>query len=291
MFVLNVCEFKIPFPVMFQGRQYTIPFDNQWHEIPDGACEPNGVRGYLRCARTNPIPPIQIPNLIEIDLSTVGIYNPEESNEQKETIQEETSRPESKKQSPTISQENNQETQKTISEIKYGEIKELPDGAVPMEGIKGWLICRPTPTSPILPKMLEIDLNTVPIYNAEKYEVSNEDINKDQADSKENISDTITGREHSVVVVRVGKEDSSTASSEISEDSSTEIKSQDIKESTEVIIQESTEVNSLEDMLTPVTPQEPVKPLKGKHLKNRGIKSRIEKKTPHHSKDSVSADH
>lgn len=42
--------------------------------------------------------------------------------------------------------------------LKYGTTRELPDGAVPMEGIPGWLICRPNPPKP---QMIEIDLTSI----------------------------------------------------------------------------------------------------------------------------------
>jgi hypothetical protein len=144
MFVMNSWELKLPFTINYQGQQFIIPYDNIWHEVPDGCATPKGTKGYLRCAIANPIaPPQSLPSILEIDLSKIGIYDSEKyereiSNEQQltetktyevsptiKTNAEETLRRENEIESKTKDNPDSQETQTTIQ--RSNERKEITE--------------------------------------------------------------------------------------------------------------------------------------------------------------------
>jgi len=148
--------------------------------------------------------------------------------------------------------------------LKYGEVIEVPDGSIDMKGIQGWIICRPTPLPPS--KLIEIDLTS--FFNPFKLELTDEQKSKSESVIEESIKET----QRIAAENRKRKEESKLAES---------ISNQNNKESPSPISEsnkEPQEVNSMEDMFT----QKPVQPLKGKHIPkhvaNRGIKSRIDKK-------------
>lgn len=178
--------------------------------------------------------------------------------------------------------------------IPYGAVMEIPDGAVDPNGVRGYLICRETPKAQILPNLLEIDLSQIPIYYPEKYET--EDVYEQRESYTEITVSQVYGHKESSEDNRRSESSDRTDQGEDDKGSSED----DRKESPECcdrISQEYNpepprtiyetipkEVNLLEDLITPIVSE---KPLKGAHLVNRGIKSRIgKKKDP--SKASVS---
>jgi hypothetical protein len=180
--------------------------------------------------------------------------------------------------------------------IRYGEIRELPDGAVDMRGIPGWLICRP---SPVAPKIVEIDFLSV--TNPKLYEVKNALTEEQKEEIKKTLEDS---RQETL---KITEENRRRKEAEQLEGINHKNNSQD--SSTIPTIEEFSDVNSMEDLMSPTIPEEkqsevleemrkPELPLKGKHVKkipkhvaNRGIKSRIDqKKTLRLSKDSNSGD-
>lgn len=115
MFVKNCWDLKLPFTV----ANTVIPYDNKWHELRDGACEPNGVRGYLICARTNPNPPPPIPQIIEIDLRPLyqRILSPEDQIKCEKVMEE------SRKASIELARKNRELKEKANEQSKRNSIQ------------------------------------------------------------------------------------------------------------------------------------------------------------------------
>lgn len=155
--------------------------------------------------------------------------------------------------------------------IKYDQIVELPDGAVPMEGIKGWLVCRPTPVN--RPNLIEIDLNDLPIYDAERYELTEEEEEKAKKVLELSLMELLERKEQSKEIGESKDENTRTE---------TESKNNSGNNRTEAstgTIEEPTNTSCSEDNQEDPKFIQEKRPLEGKRIK-KGIGSRIEEKTP-----------
>ena len=195
--------------------------------------------------------------------------------------------------------------------IKYGEVRELPDGAVPMEGIAGWLICRSNLIN--IPNLIEIDLSTLPIYKADSYELTEEQEIKAEQALEESMKETLAKlqtkeknyEQDNKAESNTDNQGNQGSSQEGSTEHNSGISQVNTTESQKDIhIEEYSEVNSFEDTLNPLVSYEEMldktevsnvpldkpmsvkRPLEGKRI-NKGIYSRIGKKKLH-SRDSKS---
>lgn len=156
--------------------------------------------------------------------------------------------------------------------IKYDQILELPDGAVPMEGIRGWLVCRPTP---VHVPILEIDLNDLPNYKVEKYELTDEEEEKKKKVLESSFIELLERKEQSKEIGESKDEDTrtETESKDNSGNNSTEASGDGNQEP----IDPSSSIDNQE--ISESSEKEEESKVDDKKFK-KGIVTRIEEKTP-----------